>query len=175
MMDQSIRIKHVSAPPFLRVRYVSNPQISFAYCHLSMTPYSADNFTFANVSNMPIMWKEGSRVAYLKKDFPNGIVFGMKQGEASVFGDACKDLFADYSIDNYLRCRTRATLYDNIDFVLLAFSPSAVKDASLARIDTGEAFHAFQFGASFFPLDASFDKNEWIKEADLASKGWRIV
>ena len=102
------KIKYTDEGPYFKIKNIGEkfPAVYFAYGHPSRTPYSTAPYTFTNSEwhDAPILWENGVRNAYRGADFPNGIIFGIKQSGISLaYGPACKDMIMDYVSDGFLR------------------------------------------------------------------------
>lgn len=163
-----------------RSDFAVHPTILFILVHPSRTPYNAGAYTFtqAGRSDAPILWKIDDRVAYKGVDFPHGVIFGIKQsGTSLAFGDACKDMIADYVSDGFLRCQTTNTLYANIQYFVFAYYTEEANavEVPIWRISDDAQFRAYTTPDNYyFILDENYETNTWIPEADLAQYGYYI-
>lgn len=164
--------------PLYRSDFAVHPTILFILVHPSSTPYNAGAFNFTSTAQAPILWKVDDRVAYKKADFPNGVIFGIKQSSASLaFGDACKDMIVNYSLDNFLRCSTTGTLYANVYYFVMAYY---TEEANAVEVPIWRSSDDAQFRAYttpdnyYFILDENYESASWIPEADLAQYGYYI-
>lgn len=163
-----------------RSDFAVHPTILFVLVHPSRTPYNAGAYTFtqAGRSDAPILWKIDERVAYKGVDFPNGVIFGIKQsGMTLAFGDACKDMIVDYVSDGFLRCQTTNTLYANVQYFVFAYYTEEANavEVPIWRISDDAQFRAYTTPDNYyFILDENYETNTWIPEADLAQYGYYI-
>lgn len=161
-----------------RSDFVVHPTILFILVHPSNTPYNAGVFTFTSTAQAPILWKVDDRVAYQGANFPNGVIFGIKQSSiALVFGPACSDMFVNYSLDSFLRCQTSATLYANVQYFVLAYytDQAAATVVTVWRSSDDAQFRAYTTPDNYyFILDENYETNTWIPESELAQHGYHI-
>lgn len=163
-----------------RSDFAVHPTILFILVHPSRTPYNAGAYTFTSAgrSDAPILWKIDERVAYKGVDFPNGVIFGIKQSSTSLaFGDACKDMIVDYVSDGFLRCQTTDTLYANVQYFAFAYYTEEAKavEVPIWRISDDMQFRAYTTPDNYyFILDENYESASWIPEADLAKYGYYI-
>lgn len=161
-----------------RSDFAVHPTILFILVHPSNTPYNAGVFTFTSTAQAPILWKVDDRVAYRGADFPNGVIFGIKQSSiALAFGPACSDMLVNYSLDSFLRCQTSATLYANVQYFVLAYytDQAAATVVTVWRISDDMQFRAYTTPDNYyFILDENYESASWIPEADLAKYGYYI-
>lgn len=161
-----------------RSDFAVHPTILFILVHPSNTPYNAGVFTFTSTAQAPILWKVDERLYYRGADFPNGIIFGIKQSSASLaFGDACKDMIVDYSLDSFLRCQTSATLYENVQYFVLAYytDQAATTVVTVWRSSDDAQFRAYTTPDNYyFILDENYETNTWIPESELQPHGYHI-
>ena len=161
-----------------RSDFAVHPTILFILVHPSNTPYNAGVFTFTSTAQAPILWKVDERLYYLGADFPNGVIFGIKQSSiALAFGPACSDMLVNYSLDSFLRCQTSATLYANVQYFVLAYYTDQA-DASVVtvwRSSDDAQFRAYTTPDNYyFILDENYETNTWIPESELAQHGYYI-
>lgn len=161
-----------------RSDFAVHPTILFILVHPSNTPYNAGVFTFTSTAQAPILWKVDERLYYLGADFPNGVIFGIKQSSiALAFGEACKDMFVNYSLDTFLRCSTTGTLYTNVQYFVMAYY---TEEANAVEVPIWRSSDDAQFRAYttpdnyYFILDENYESASWIPEADLAQYGYHI-
>jgi hypothetical protein len=163
-----------------RSDFAVHPTILFILVHPSRTPYNAGAYTFTQAGRLdaPILWKIDERVAYKGVDFPNGVIFGIKQSSASLaFGDACKDMIVDYVSDVFLRCQTTDTLYANVQYFVFAYYTEEANavEVPIRRISDDAQFRAYTTPDNYyFILDENYESATWIPEADLAKYGYYI-
>lgn len=161
-----------------RSDFAVHPTIQFILVHPSNTPYNANVFTFTSTAQAPILWKVDDRVAYQKADFPNGVIFGIKQSSTPLaFGDACKDMIVNYSLDGFLRGSTTGTLYANVQHFVLAYytDQAAAMVVTVWRSSDDAQFRAYTTPDNYyFILDENYESASWIPEADLAQYGYHI-
>ena len=161
-----------------RSDFAVHPTILFILVHPSNTPYNAGVFTFTSTAQAPILWKVDERLYYLGADFPNGVIFGIKQSSiALAFGPACSDMFVNYSLDSFLRCQTSATLYANVQYFVLAYYTEEANAAEVPiwRISDDAQFRAYTTPDNYyFILDGNYESATWIPEADLKKYGYYI-
>jgi hypothetical protein len=163
-----------------RSDFAVHPTIRFVLVHPSRTPYNAGAYTFtqAGRSDAPLLWKIDERLAYKGVDFPNGVIFGIKQSSTSLaFGDACKDMIVDYVSDGFLRCQTTDTLYANVQYFVMAYYTEEANtvEVPIRRISDDAQFRAYTTPDNYyFILDENYETNTWIPEADLAQYGYYI-
>jgi hypothetical protein len=162
-----------------RSDFAVHPTILFILVHPSLTPYNAGAYTFTRANyDAPILWKIDERVAYKGVDFPNGVIFGIKQSSTSLaFGDACKDMFVNYSLDGFLRGSTTGTLYANVQYFVMAYYTEEAKavEVPIRRISDDAQFRAYSTPDDYyFILDENYESASWIPEADLAQYGYYI-
>lgn len=161
-----------------RSDFAVHPTIQFILVHPSNTPYNANVFTFTSTAQAPILWKVDERLYYLGADFPNGVIFGIKQSSiALAFGPACSDMFVNYSLDSFLRCQTSATLYANVQYFVLAYytDQAAAMVVTVWRSSDDEQFRAYTTPDNYyFILDENYETNTWIPESELAQHGYYI-
>lgn len=163
-----------------RSDFAVHPTILFVLVHPSRTPYNAGAYTFTRADRLdaPILWKIDDRVAYKGVDFPNGVIFGIKQSSTSLaFGDACKDMLVNYSLDSFLRCQTSATLYANVQYFVLAYytDQAAATVVTVWRSSDNAQFRAYTTPDNYyFILDENYETNTWIPESELAQHGYYI-
>ena len=161
-----------------RSDFAVHPTILFVLVHPSNTPYNADAFTFTSTTQAPILWKVDDRVAYKKADFPNGVIFGIKQSSTSLaFGDACQDMFVNYSLDGFLRGSTTGTLYAKVQYFVFAYY---TEEANAVEVPIWRSSDDAQFRAYttpdnyYFILDENYETNTWIPESELQPHGYYI-
>jgi hypothetical protein len=163
-----------------RSDFAVHPTIRFVLVHPSRTPYNAGAYTFtqAGRSDAPLLWKIDERLAYKGVDFPNGVIFGIKQSSTSLaFGDACKDMIVDYVSDGFLRCQTTDTLYANVQYFVMAYYTEEANtvEVPIRRISDDTQFRAYTTPDNYyFILDENYESATWIPEADLAKYGYYI-
>lgn len=163
-----------------RSDFAVHPTILFVLVHPSRTPYNAGAYTFtqAGRSDAPILWKIDERLAYKGVDFPNGVIFGIKQSNTTLaFGDACKDMIVDYVSDGFLRCQTTDTLYANVQYFVFAYYTEEANavEVPIWRISDDAQFRAYTTPDNYyFILDENYESASWIPEADLAQYGYHI-
>lgn len=161
-----------------RSDFAVHPTILFILVHPSNTPYSAGVFTFTSTAQAPILWKVDERLYYLGADFPNGVIFGIKQSNTELaFGEACKDMIVNYSLDNFLRCSTTGTLYTNVQYFVLAYYTEEANAAEvpIRRISDDAQFRAYTTPDKYyFILDENYETNTWIPESELQPHGYYI-
>lgn len=161
-----------------RSDFAVHPTILFILVHPSNTPYNAGVFNFTSTAQAPILWKVDERVAYQKANFPNGVIFGIKQSSTSLaFGDACKDMFVNYSLDDFLRGSTTGTLYANVQYFVMAYYTEEANavEVPIRRISDDAQFRAYTTPDNYyFILDENYESASWIPEADLAQYGYYI-
>jgi hypothetical protein len=118
------------------------------------------------------------RVAYQKADFPNGVIFGIKQSSTSLaFGDACKDMFVNYSLDGFLRGSTTGTLYANVQYFVMAYYTEEANavEVPIWRNSDDAQFRAYTTPDNYyFILDENCETNTWIPESELQPHGYYI-
>ena len=161
-----------------RSDFAVHPTILFILVHPSNTPYNAGVFTFTSTAQAPILWKVDERLYYLGADFPNGVIFGIKQSSIELaFGPACSGMLVNYSLDSFLRCQTSATLYANVQYFVLAYYTDQA-DASVVtvwRSSDDAQFRAYTTPDNYyFILDENYETNTWIPESELAQHGYYI-
>ena len=161
-----------------RSDFAVHPTILFVLVHPSNTPYNAGAFTFTSTAQAPILWKADDRVAYKKADFPNGVIFGIKQSSTSLaFGDACQDMFVNYSLDGFLRGSTTGTPYADVQYFVLAYY---TEEANAVEVPIWRSSDDAQFRAYttpdnyYFILDENYETNTWIPESELQPHGYYI-
>ena len=161
-----------------RSDFAVHPTILFVLVHPSNTPYNAGAFTFTSTANAPILWKIDDRVPYRGADFPNGVIFGIKQSSiALAFGPACSDMLVNYSLDSFLRCQTSATLYANVQYFVLAYYTEEAKavEVPIWRSSDDAQFRAYTTTDNYyFILDENYETNTWIPESELQPHGYYI-
>ena len=164
--------------PLYRSDFAVHPTILFVPVHPSNTPYSAGAFTFTSTAQAPILWKVDDRVAYKGVDFPNGVIFGIQvSGAPLAFGDACQDMFVNYSLDGFLRGSTTGTLYANVQYFVLAYY---TEEANAVEVPIWRSSDDAQFRAYttpdnyYFILDENYETNTWIPESELRPHGYYI-
>jgi hypothetical protein len=163
-----------------RSDFAVHPTILFVLIHPSRTPYNAGAYTFtqAGRSDAPILWKIDERVAYKGVDFPNGVIFGIKQSSASLaFGEACKDMIVNYVSDGFLRCQTTNTLYANVQYFAFAYytEDANAVEVPIRRISDDAQFRAYTTPDNYyFILDENYETNTWIPESELQPHGYYI-
>jgi hypothetical protein len=161
-----------------RSDFAVHPTILFILVHPSNTPYNAGVFNFTSTAQAPILWKVDDRVAYQKADFPNGVIFGIKQSSTSLaFGDACKDMFVNYSLDGFLRGSTTGTLYANVQYFVMAYYTEEAKavEVPIRRSSDDAQFRAYTTPDNYyFILDENYETNTWIPESELQPHGYYI-
>jgi hypothetical protein len=161
-----------------RSDFAVHPTILFVLVHPSNTPYNAGAFNFTSTAQAPILWKVDDRVAYQKADFPNGVIFGIKQSSTSLaFGDACKDMFVNYSLDGFLRGSTTGTLYANVQYFVMAYYTEEAKavEVPIRRSSDDAQFRAYTTPDNYyFILDENYETNTWIPESELQPHGYYI-
>lgn len=161
-----------------RSDFAVHPTILFILVHPSNTPYNAGVFTFTSTAQAPILWKVDERLYYLGADFPNGVIFGIKQSSiALAFGPACSDMLVNYSLDSFLRCQTSATLYANVQYFVLAYytDQAAATVVTVWRSSDDAQFRAYTTPDNYyFILDENYETNTWISESELAKRGYYI-
>lgn len=176
------KIKRVTEGNFFKVKTIGEklPAVNFIYGHPSLVPYNAGAYTFTRADRFdaPILWENGARNAYKCVDFPNGIIFGIKQSGASLaYGEACKDMIMDYVSDGFLRCQTTETLYQNVQYFVIAYieGETDAVEVPVFRIADGAQYRAYKTGDNhFFILDENYVSSKWIKESELESHGYRV-
>ena len=161
-----------------RSDFAVHPTILFILVHPSNTPYNAGVFTFTSTAQAPILWKVDERLYYVGADFPNGVIFGIKQSSiALAFGPACSDMFVNYSLDSFLRCQTSATLYANVQYFVLAYytDQAATTVVTVWRTSDDAQFRAYTTPDNYyFILDENYETNTWIPESELQPHGYYI-
>lgn len=161
-----------------RSDFAVHPTILFIPVHPSNTPYNAGVFTFTSTAQAPILWKVDERLYYLGADFPNGVIFGIKQSSiALAFGPACSDMLVNYSLDSFLRCQTSATLYANVQYFVLAYytDQAAATVVTVWRSSDDAQFRAYTTPDNYyFILDENYETNTWIPESELQPHGYYI-
>lgn len=161
-----------------RSDFAVHPTILFVLVHPSNTPYNAGAFTFTSTAQAPILWKVDDRVAYRGADFPNGVIFGIQvSGVPVAFGDACRDMFVNYSLDGFLRGSTTGTLYANVQYFVLAYYTEEANavEVPIWRISDDAQFRAYTTPDNYyFILDENYETNTWIPESELAQYGYHI-
>lgn len=161
-----------------RSDFAVHPTILFILVHPSNTPYNAGVFTFTSTAQAPILWKVDERLYYLGADFPNGVIFGIKQSSiALAFGPACSDMLVNYSLDSFLRCQTSATLYANVQYFVLAYytDQAAATVVTVWRSSDDAQFRAYTTPDNYyFILDENYETNTWIPESELQPHGYYI-
>ena len=161
-----------------RSDFAVHPTILFILVHPSNTPYNAGVFTFTSTAQAPILWKVDERLYYLGADFPNGVIFGIKQSSIALsFGPACSDMLVNYSLDSFLRCQTSATLYANVQYFVLAYytDQAAATVVTVWRSSDDAQFRAYTAPDNYyFILDENYETNTWIPEDSLAQYGYYI-
>lgn len=163
-----------------RSDFAGHPTILFILAHPSRTPYNAGAYTFTRADSWdaPILWKIDDRVAYKGVDFPNGVIFGIKQsGTSLAFGDACKDMIVDYVSDGFLRCQTTNTLYANVQYFVFAYYTEEANavEVPIRRSSDDAQFRAYTTPDNYyFILDETYETNTWIPESELQPHGYYI-
>jgi hypothetical protein len=164
--------------PLYRSDFAVHPTILFILVHPSNTPYNAGVFNFTSTAQAPILWKVDERLYYLGDDFPNGVIFGIKQSSiALAFGPACSDMLVNYSLDSFLRCQTSATLYANVQYFVLAYytDQAATTVVTVWRSSDDAQFRAYKTPDNYyFILDENYETNTWIPESELQPHGYYI-
>lgn len=161
-----------------RSDFAVHPTILFVLVHPSNTPYNAGAFTFTSTAQAPILWKVDDRVVYKGVDFPNGVIFGIKQsGTSLAFGEACRYMIVNYVLDGFLRCQTINTLYANIQYFVFAYY---TEEANAVEVPIWRSSDDAQFRAYttpdnyYFILDENYETNTWIPESELQPHGYYI-
>ena len=175
------KIKYTDEGPYFKIKNIGErfPAVNFIYGHPSRTPYNAGPYTFTDIGrrDAPILWENGARNAYKGADFPNGIIFGIKQSSISLaYGPACKDMIMDYISDGFLRCQTTETLYENVQYFVIAYIGEATDaiETPIYRISDGVQHRAYKTGDNhYFILDENYISSKWIEESELATYGYR--
>ena len=175
------KIKYTDEGPYFKIKSIGAklPPVYFAYGHPSRTPYDAGAYTFTQVGRLdaPILWENGVRNAYKCRDFPNGIIFGIKQSGISLaYGPACKDMIVDYISDGFLRCQTTETLYQNVQYFVFAYitDETDAVETPIYRISDDSQYRAYKTTDNhYFILDENYVSAKWIKDSELATYGYR--
>lgn len=154
--------------------------VRFLVAHLSATPYSAAAFSYTSTSNAPLVWEVNTRNAYRGADYPNGVVFGIRQNYADMtFGPTCTDLYLDYETESYLRCRTAGELYTNINNVTFAYivGDADVETVVVYRLSDNAKFKAIHDleGDKYLILDENYASNRFVDAQGVTAAGYSLT
>lgn len=173
------KIKYTDEGAYFKIKNIGEkfPAVNFIYGHPSNTPYNAGAFTFTSTAQKPIVWENGSRNYYRTYEIPNGIPFGIKvSGVSLAYGPACSDTFLEYTLDNFLRIGTTETLYENVQYFVIAYieGETDAVETPIYRISDGAQYRAYKTtDGHYFILDENYVSAKWIKESELATYGYR--